>query len=132
MKEKVYKYREVKCPYSEAVDRLENDGFPHGINAIVFLLHKPVMVCFAILIPMMTRSMEDALCAITYIGKVMKYSLMLLFATGFTIILAAFFNDRILENNIVKAMILIAVSAVPFKAFVDMFNKKQSDASCCG
>lgn len=26
----------------EAIDRLENDGFPHGINAIVFLLHKPV------------------------------------------------------------------------------------------
>ena len=27
---------------SEAVERLENDGFPHGINAVVFLLHKPV------------------------------------------------------------------------------------------
>lgn len=94
--------------------------------------HFDTMVCFAMLIPMMTRSMEDALCATTYIGKVMKYSLMLLFATGFTIILAAFFNDRILDNNIVKAMILIAVSAVPFKAFVDMFNKKEGDASCCG
>ena len=25
----------------EAIDRLHNDSFPHGINAIVFLLHKP-------------------------------------------------------------------------------------------
>lgn len=27
---------------AEAVDRLRNDGFPAGINAVVFLLHKPV------------------------------------------------------------------------------------------
>ena len=31
-----------KDTVSEAVERLENDGFPQGINAIVFLLHKPV------------------------------------------------------------------------------------------
>jgi len=26
----------------EAIDRIENDGFPKGINRVVFLLHKPV------------------------------------------------------------------------------------------
>ncbi|MBE5860628.1 MAG: hypothetical protein E7301_10980 [Butyrivibrio sp.] len=87
------------------------------------------MVCFAILVPIMTRSIEDALCATTYIGKVMKYLLMLLFLTGFVLILAAFRYDGILENNMVKNVILIAVSAVPFKAFVDMFNTDDTEES---
>ena len=26
----------------EALDRLQNHGFPQGVNAVVFLLHKPV------------------------------------------------------------------------------------------
>lgn len=32
----------MKDTLKEAVDLLENDGFPQGINAVVFLLHKPV------------------------------------------------------------------------------------------
>lgn len=90
------------------------------------------MVSFAILVPMMTRSIEDALCATTYIGKVMKYLFMLLFLSGFALILAAFRYEGILENNIVKAMILIAVSAVPFKAFVDMFNTNTDETKDIG
>ncbi|WP_242829424.1 KilA-N domain-containing protein [Butyrivibrio sp. WCD3002] len=65
----------------------------------------------------------------SYIGKVMKYLLMLLFLTGFVLIFAAFRYDGILENNMVKGMILIAVSAVPFKAFVDMFNTDDTEDS---
>ena len=31
-----------KATISEAIVRLENNGFPEGINAVIFLLHKPI------------------------------------------------------------------------------------------
>ncbi len=80
-----------------------------------------VMVCFAILVPMLARGLEDAFCSTKWIGIVINHTLMILFSIGCVLSIIAFRYEGILGNDAVKAMILIAVAAVPFKACVDMF-----------
>ena len=97
------------------------------VVCISVCMHFEVMVCFGILVPTMIQSIEDALCATTYIEIIIKYVLLLLFSTGFVLILASFHNEGILENDIVRAMILIAVFSVPIKSFVDLFYTNTGD-----
>ena len=80
------------------------------------------MVCFAILAPVMGRSIKDALCATTLIGKINKYTLMILFSIGLILVFVSFTNETILESNAVRAWIVVSVFSVPVKGFVDMFQ----------
>lgn len=45
-----------------------------------------------------------------------------MFMTAVALLIISFKYEVILESDVVRAMILLAIYAVPFKAFVDIFN----------
>ena len=78
-----------------------------------------VLACFALLIPVVMHSVEDALCSTRFIEVMTNYTFALLFVIGFTLTLASFSYKALLGIYVVRLLILSSITAVPVKTFME-------------